>query len=123
MKVIIAGPRGLYVENHHIWDAIKSSGFDVDEIVSGGATGIDSCAEVYATDFRIPCTTFAADWDEAERLTGNRKSADPIRNMRMAEYADALIVVKQPGPASSGTANMIRQAQKRGLPVHIEEVS
>lgn len=108
MKVIIAGGRNLYVKHADITQAIVNSGFDVTEIVSGGATGVDECGEGYALFDDIPLTRFPAKW------TIYGKTAGPTRNKGMAEYADALIAF----PGGKGTANIVEQMRKLGKPVY-----
>lgn len=110
MKVIIAGSRGIYDMNV-LHNAINSSRFEITEVVSGGARGVDRLGEVYANHKNIDLKVFPADWDKHGRKAG------PIRNAEMAEYADALIAIWD--GESRGTANMIQQARKNGLDVFI----
>lgn len=80
------------------------------EIVSGGASGIDSCGEEYANHWDLPITRFPADWNT------HGKAAGPIRNKQMAEYADALLLIWD--GESKGSANMKRQMQQLSKPVY-----
>lgn len=109
MKVIIAGSRHIN-DMSALRRAIELSKFDITEIVSGGASGVDTLGEIYAAEKGIPVKRFPADWDKHGR------SAGPIRNGEMAEYADALIAVWH--GASRGTANMIKQASYKKLRIH-----
>lgn len=117
MKVIIAGPRTLYVKNRTIYKAIEASGFDVTEIISGGASGIDSCAIEYARDFRIPLSVYYADWSELG------KAAGPARNKQMAGQADALIIIKEGEHWTRGTKSMFKAAQDEHLKVYVSEIN
>lgn len=112
MKVIIAGsrhmPNFLY---HLIPKAIKLSGFQITEIVSGGARGADRLGEQYAKENNIPCKVFPADWKTFKNAAG------PIRNSQMKNYADAAIVFIFDG--SRGSANMINQMEKAKKPVFV----
>jgi hypothetical protein len=81
------------------------------EIVSGGAAGSDALGEDYAYHHGFPCEQFEADWN----LHG--KSAGPIRNRQMAEYADALIAFWD--GKSQGTRHMIQMAQTHDLDIRI----
>jgi hypothetical protein len=111
MKIIIAGGRDF--DNYlHLLEAVVKSGFDVTEVVSGGAPGADTLGELFARDLEIPMKRFPADWNRHGRAAG------PIRNGEMAGYADALIAMWD--GVSTGTANMIKQATERGLRVHVE---
>jgi len=81
------------------------------EIVSGGAQGVDTMAEIYAKDHNIPMKVFEADWDQYGRAAG------PIRNTKIVERADQIIAFLEEG--SKGTANTITQAKQMGVPVTV----
>lgn len=115
-KIIVAGPRDYY-DKEYIYQILDkylnqlyiSKTEDV-EIVEGGARGVDSIAKDYAKEYKLQHKQFPADWDR------NGRSAGPIRNQRMAEYADVLIAFYN---GSRGTSNMIKQAMEYGLTVHV----
>jgi hypothetical protein len=113
MKVVIAGSRCSYIPNISIWRSITSNDIDVTEIVSGGASGVDSCAIYYANEYNIPYRVFLADW------TKYGQAAGPIRNKQMAEYADILIAF----PGGRGTANMISQMKLLNKPIYEVDVN
>lgn len=75
----------------------------------GGADGADLLGERYAKERGYPIKRFDADW------TKFGKAAGPIRNGKMAEYADYLIAFWD--GKSTGTADMINQANKKGFGV------
>ena len=110
MKVIIAGSRGI-TDYDTVWRAIKDSGFEITEVVSGGANGVDKLGEKYAVRNDIPIKVFLADWEKKKAAAGI------IRNAEMAKYADALIAVWD--GVSHGTKNMIETAKKKGLKVFV----
>ena len=116
MRVIIAGPRDLGIGIWEVGEAIRNSGFAPSVIMSGDAQGVDAAADMYASELEYTYEKYPALWNK------HGKAAGPIRNQEMAEYADALIVIKRPGPTTRGTASMIREAEKRNLPIHVEEV-
>lgn len=116
MRVIVAGPRDLLLKESAVGRALFVSGFDVDEIVEGGANGVDCAASRYAEQAGIPRRTFCPDWKE------HGKAAGPIRNRQMAEYADALVAIKQADRETAGTRSMIRVARDSGLLVHVYNV-
>jgi hypothetical protein len=111
MKVIIAGSRTItdfaLVEN-----AIKESGFEITEVVSGGCAGPDQLGERWAAINNIPVKVFPADWETYG------KAAGPMRNERMAAYGEALIVCWD--GKSKGTANMVENALERYLQVYVK---
>lgn len=89
--------------------AIETADFTPDIVVSGTARGVDQAGERWATDNNIPVAQFPADWDEHGRAAG------PIRNERMAQYADShtgrgvlLAILDYP---SNGTESMIQHAR------------
>ena len=57
MKVAVIGSRGLTVEN--LGDYLPQA---TDEIVSGGAKGIDACAREYAEKAGLRLTEFLPDY-------------------------------------------------------------
>jgi hypothetical protein len=112
MKVIIAGGRNLDLPIVTISSLVVDSGFNLTQVVSGGATGVDRSGELYAEVMGIPTVVFEAEWDRYGKRAG------PIRNSKMAVYADALIAVPDGGP---GTYDMIDKMKALGKPVFIWE--
>lgn len=105
MKVVIAGSRDI-TDINILVKAIKLSGYKItssDEIVSGGARGVDTLAEIYAKKKNISITIFKPDWDKYG------KSAGVIRNYEMAKYCDIGIVIHN---GSNGSMNMIKNLIK-----------
>ncbi len=113
MKIIIAGSRHLHHQDaaELILEAFKATGWVATQIVSGGAPGADAAGEQWAKDNGVPCKRFLPDW----KLHGF--AGGPIRNRQMAAYADALMALWD--GKSRGTKNMIEEAAKRGLKVHV----
>lgn len=108
MKVIIAGSRTIG-SLEEVVAAIKASGFDITEVVCGGAQGVDQLGKFWAYNAGIPTKQFNAHWNE------HGKAAGPIRNREMAAYADALILVWD--GQSKGSANMLAEAERKGLKI------
>ena len=109
MKVIIAGSRTIH--SAPIDEIIKASGFEITEVVSGHHwEGVDVLGEQWARLHGLQPKTFPADWKRFG------KSAGPRRNRQMAEYADALILIWN--GITSGSANMLQEAEKRGLLIY-----
>lgn len=108
MKVIIAGGRD-FNDMLALRAAVEASGFDVTEIVSGCAPGADTLAIYYANANGIPVERFRAQWGVFGKLAG------PMRNAKMARYADALVAL----PGGRGTANMIQEARRQHLKVYV----
>lgn len=118
MRVIVAGSREIS-DFDEVAQAIEDSGFEVTELVSGCARGVDTLGEQWAEARGIPVKPFPADWDK------HGKGAGHIRNREMSLYGDALVALV---PADSerhparGTRNMIAQAEKQMLPLHVRRV-
>ena len=107
MKLIIAGGRKyLFTEEDTAkLDRIRHL---VTEVVSGKATGADTCGEDWANKNGIPIESKPADWARYG------KPAGCIRNREMAKYADAVALF----PGNEGTANMWEEAKAAKLHVY-----
>lgn len=110
MKVIIAGSRDIN-DISTIAHAFHRVHWNINEVVSGGAHGVDRLGETWAKEMSIPVTLFPADWDT------HGKAAGHIRNRQMANYADALIAIWD--GKSSGTLNMINTMVLFKKPVYV----
>ena len=115
MRVIIAGGRD-FTDKPRMINFIDSlvdnnqlpSRF---EIVSGMAKGADCVGLALAKEYGLLVHEFPADWIK------HGKPAGMIRNVDMANNADALIVAWD--GKSRGTAHMIQTMQRMGKPVFI----
>jgi len=121
MKVLIAGSRDI-TSPFLLERAIDECGFTIEEIVSGGAKGVDTMAAKWAKKHGVQCTEMFADWEgHPERhVEKDGHSYDPRagldRNLKMAEYADAAVVITN---GSSGSQHMIETMRKMGKPVRV----
>lgn len=113
MRVIVAGSRDV-TDRFIVHAAIAESGLRITELVSGCARGVDRLGEDWARDNAIPIKRFPADWKKHGRAAG------PIRNMQMAEYAEAAIIVCHTN--SRGSESMIECARKKNLPSYIKVI-
>lgn len=116
MKTIIAGSRSIS-NSDTVYEAIDnaiSEGFDISEVVSGTAEGVDTIGEEWADDNdvdlkRFPYKDFSED---------SGKPAPLVRNDKMAEYAEQAIIVWD--GQSTGTEYMIDKAKEENLELFIE---
>ena len=106
MKIAIVGSRNLTVNALEIF--LPS---DTTEIVSGGARGIDTCAENYARSHGLRLTVFYPDYN-----THGRK-APLLRNHDIVKYADCVYAFWD--GVSKGTAYTVDLAKQYGKPVHV----
>jgi len=106
MRTIISGGRDyqMTTADYAFLDTLKSR---ITEVVSGGAKGADEGGERWANKNGIPVKLFPANWDR------NGAAAGPIRNRKMAKYAQALVVF----PGGNGTFNMEMEAERRNLKI------
>jgi len=125
MKVIIAGSRkGITLSD--VRYAMLAAPFDITEVVSGCAKGVDTFGEIVAREYDIPIKRFPAKWDDLEAKPCKIKInqfgeynclAGFNRNKEMADYGDALIAVWN--GSSSGTRDMIKLMQDGRKRVYI----
>lgn len=109
MKVAVIGSRGLTVDN--LGDYIPEG---TDEIVSGGAKGIDTCAAEFARANNLKLTEFLPDYKRFG------KGAPLKRNITIIEYAD--IIVAFWDGKSKGTVFVIENAKKLGKEIRVVEL-
>ena len=106
MKIAVVGSRKL-----KIVDIGKYLPADTDEIVSGGAVGVDMCAEEYATVHGIKFTVFLPDYKRYGR------AAPILRNKTIVDYSDKVIVFWD--GSSRGTLSVIKYAKSAAKPIDV----
>lgn len=106
MRVAVIGSRGLSVP-----DLGSYLPEDTDEIVSGGAKGVDTSAREYAQANGIRLTEYLPDYQSYGR------SAPLKRNLTIIEHAD-LVLAFWDG-SSRGTAYVIQKCHEMGVPVTV----
>ena len=109
MILLITGGRD-YGDVGAVFDTlvILQKTFDIDFLVHGGAPGADILADKVAKELGIDRIVFPANWKKY-----NKGAAGPIRNRNMIEMIPVDLVVAFPG--GNGTANMKKQAAKKGI--------
>ena len=112
MKTIVAGSRSI-TNKEVVLRAVKESGFNITEVVSGRALGVDTLGEEIAKDMGLPVKPFPANWGKYGPGAGF------LRNSEMADYAEALIAVWDGD--SPGTADMISKMGKRKKKIFIHK--
>lgn len=112
IKCVIAGSR-VFTRWKEIYPIIDyfNQFLNIDEVVSGGARGVDRIGEHWAEDNFIEVKQFIPDWN------GLGKKAGIVRNEEMAKYANAAIIIWD--GESRGTKNMIENALKYGLKLYV----
>lgn len=104
MKVAIVGSRSITVEN--IGEYIPRD-IEIDEIISGGAPGIDRCARIYAEKMGIPFREILPQYARFGR------AAPIIRNKEIVLSADLVIALWD--GTSRGTFSVLQYCRKNGV--------
>lgn len=88
-----------------------------DVVIHGGARGADRLGGLAAGILSIPVVEFPAQWD----LFGKR--AGVVRNQKMLDEGHPTLVLAfhKNLSASKGTKDMVRRAEKAGIPFEIWE--
>lgn len=116
MKVAIVGSRGI-LDPNLVEQCIKDGPFDdIDLIISGGADGVDTSAEMVAQRLDIDMKIIEPDYSD---WSGNEHPAKR-RNTTIVEKSDAVIAVWD--GRSNGTRDTIDKALDRGVPIYVEVV-
>jgi len=84
-------------------------------IIEGEAEGADLLARDVAEELRFPVEPYPAEWKRYGRAAG------PIRNRQMLDEGqpDLVLAFHANIAASTGTADMLGQAKKRGIPTRL----
>jgi len=105
MKIAVVGSRGITDIDLSPYLA------DCDEIISGGARGVDACAAAYAREHGIKITEILPEYARYGR------AAPIVRNQQIVDYADHILIFWD--GKSRGTASVIQYAQKIKKPYQI----
>ncbi|MGP1493722.1 MAG: SLOG family protein [Streptobacillus sp.] len=113
MKLAIIGSR-TFTDIELAWSTYKNLPFldQVTHIVSGGAKGADSIAELLAKWSGKEMIVYYPDWDKYGKQAGF------IRNRLIINDSDCVLAFWD--LKSKGTLNSIQLATKKGIPVHIK---
>lgn len=109
MKVAVIGSRSIM--RIRLEDYLPP---ETEEIVSGGARGVDTCAANYARANGIPLREFLPEYE----LYG--KAAPLIRNDLIVEYADMVLAFWDGN--STGTQYVVRKCRQLGKSVRVFKI-
>jgi hypothetical protein len=103
----------------HDYDFVKSKleGLSLPplkKVISGGASGVDRLAELWATEHGVTFKEYPANWQEYGRKAG------PIRNTIISK--ECHILVAFPSKYSRGTYDVIGKARRNKKVVYVFEV-
>lgn len=85
------------------------------EIISGGARGVDACAREYALQHGLKLTEYLPEYNKYG------KGAPLRRNLAIIESADCVLAFWD--GTSRGTEYVIRECEKRQIPLAVYRVS
>ena len=105
MKIAIVGSRTISTVS------LDGFVFEGDEIVSGGAVGVDSFAAEYARAHGLLLTEFLPNYKDYGR------AAPIVRNKSIVDYADKVVVFWD--GSSRGALSVIKYAKKVGKPCEV----
>lgn len=117
MRVAIVGSRNIE------YDTIKERAYallcrhipaNATEIVSGGAVGIDTLAEIYAKQNGLPMKIFKPDYARYG------KRAPLMRNDEIVDYAQYVLAIWD--GSSHGTAYTVATCIQKGVPVKVVSI-
>ncbi len=100
MKIAVVGSRDIKPSI----EELEKELYDADEIVSGGAAGVDTCAMEYAESKGIRLTVFLPQYE----LYG--RAAPIVRNKQIVDHADRVVIFWN--GISKGTYSVIKYSNK-----------
>lgn len=111
MKLLVCGSRKGCPENKWLRSEIRKymKPGTINLIVTGGATGVDSQAKLFALETGIPYCEFPALWGKLGAEAG------PFRNQYMLEFIKPDMVLAFPG--GKGTEDCVKKAVRLKIPV------
>jgi len=112
MSLGIVGYR--YFNNYSYFKECLKNFKNIKRIVSGGANGTDTMAEIYAKEMNIPITFHKPEWDKYG------KKAGPIRNKLIVEDSDVVIAfLHYKSIGTINTINICKRLNKKCIVVNI----
>lgn len=110
-RVIVCGGRD-YQNRKRLFQVLDAAvqRLGLSHVISGGAMGADLLAQEWAVLRGVHFDVFKAHWGKEGKAAGH------LRNARMIAEGKPDLVIAFPG--GRGTANMVKQAEAAGIPVH-----
>lgn len=109
-KIIVAGSRD-FIYREFLFSELDKLIKEPCIILCGEAKGADTYGKQWALSRNHDVASFPANWDK------HGKAAGMIRNQEMIDDADELIAFWD--GVSRGTADVVRRAEKKGIPITI----
>lgn len=121
MRCVICGSRTI-TKYETVQNAVKESGFDITEVVSGCASGIDSLGEKWAMDNNAKLFQFPANWNAYGKQAGFIRNKQMVKFVSPPECKDGCVLAIWDGK-SRGTVHTIELAKAAGIPCFVKTVS
>jgi len=115
IKVALVGSRNIndmdFVERQ-FFRVLRKEGIDIDDVVvvSGGAIGVDTLAQVIAKKHGLSIIIHYPQWWRFG------KAAGPMRNAKIVKDADVVLAIRT--EASKGTNDLVKKAHTVGKKVY-----
>ena len=109
MNVLVCGGRDYSDYALFCWHMHEIGKGGIKSVIHGAAPGADTLAGAWAKEHGVPVKAYPAAWNIHGRGAG------PIRNQHMLDDGKPDLVIAFPG--GRGTADMVRRANKAGIPV------
>jgi len=98
----------------HILDIIQKNQIAITKIISGGASGADKIAEIFANKFNIPIEVLKPNWEQG-------KQSGVIRNTEIIKKSDYVIAFWD--GQSKGTLDSIKKAKAQNKKLFIVKIA
>lgn len=111
MIIVVTGGRD-FTAKQMIWAALDQlhAQHHISGLTEGEARGVDTLCRLWAESRNVPCYPRPADWAKHGKKAGILRNADMLLNDPPPTYCVAF-------PGGTGTADMIRRAERAGLVV------
>ena len=80
-------------------------------IISGGAAGADTLAEIFASKYNLAIEIYKPDWKKYGKSAGIIRNTDIVKN--------STHIIAYPSREGRGTQDTIKKAQAKNIPVKI----
>jgi hypothetical protein len=116
VRILVCGSRTYSLD--FVLPAILGSYADATDVtvIHGNAAGADAHARDWALVRGLDVESYPANWNEHGKVAG------PIRNQQMLDEGKpdfVLAFIDKPLAESKGTADMVKRAEKAGLPTYV----
>ncbi len=118
MRCLICGSRDI-TDYEILKQAIKESGFEITEVVSGCARGADRLGEQWARENNVKLHQFPAEWDRYGSYAGFKRNKEMIQFISPPDCQDGCVIALWDG-ISKGTKHTISLARDTGLPLFVK---